>query len=117
MVRVSGGSFWAWCSAYKHLILSVSLIYGLRHRRDEDFEATTEARHNCRQLSRRLYHLRLNEIGRQRHLCVRPVDRAADERDFVASLNGRIADQRFQLANLGFNDRQRLGKCCVAVDR
>ena len=38
------------------------------------------------------------------------IDRAADERDFVASLDGRIADQRFQLADLGFNDRQRLGK-------
>ena len=33
-------------STYKHLILGVGLIDGLRHGRNEDFEPATEARHN-----------------------------------------------------------------------
>ena len=50
-------------STDKHLILTVGLIYGLRHRRDEYLEAAAEARHNRGQLARRFYHLRLDEIG------------------------------------------------------
>ena len=86
MVRVLVETCVARGSADEHLILSVDLINGLRRGRHENFEAAAEARHNRRQLSRRLDHFRLNEVGSRSDLLVRAVDRAANELHFVARL-------------------------------
>ena len=50
-------------STDKHLILGVGLVYGLWHWRNENLEATSEARHNSGNLPSRLNNLRLNEVG------------------------------------------------------
>ena len=50
-------------STDKHLILSVSLIDGLRYWSYENFEPAPEARHNRRQLARRLDNFPLHEVG------------------------------------------------------
>src|SRR5215211_7506733 len=90
----------SWKSTDEHLILGVSLINGLRHRRHENLEATAEARHNRRQLARRLYHLRLYIIRRQRHLLVRAIDRAANELAFLLSINRSHSNYPQQLDDL-----------------
>src|SRR5260370_14036668 len=82
-------------STYKHLILSVSLINRLRHRRNEDFKAAAEARHNSGQLAGRFYNLGLYEIGSQDNLSVSAINRATNQLNLITSLDGCIADQLF----------------------
>ena len=68
---------------YKHLILAVSLINGLRHWRNEDFEAAAKARHNRSEFARRLYNLRMYEVCGHCYLPMRAVDCPAHEFHFV----------------------------------
>ncbi len=71
-------------STDEHFIFSISLVNGLRRWRNENFEAAPKARHNRGNLARRFYHSRLNEGRGLRHLLVRLVNRAADERHLIA---------------------------------
>src|SRR5215813_1829521 len=100
MVRVLSEPGWSVCSTDIHLILSVRLINGLRHWRNEDLEAAAEARHNRGQLARRLYDLRLNEVCRECHLLLRAINRPANQFDFVTRFNRRVAHQHLQFRNL-----------------
>lgn len=93
-------------STDKHFIFSISFINGLRRGSDENFEAAPKARHNRSNLARRFYYSRLNEGRGLRHLAVRLVNRAADERNLVARRESRIADKQFQFAYFVFDDRQ-----------
>src|SRR6185295_8670247 len=104
----SGGIGLCFESTDKHLILCVSLINGLRHRRHEYLEATAEARHNRGQLAGRLYHLRLDEIRRCSHLPLRAVDCMTHELDLITSFDRRFAYQLFQFTPFTLNHCQRL---------
>jgi hypothetical protein len=77
-----GSSFssrcWRRWSTDKHLIVSVSLVNGLRYWRYENLEPATEARHNRGHFARRLDHFSLDEIGGGNNLIVRSVDCLAD---------------------------------------
>jgi hypothetical protein len=97
-------------STDKHLILSIGLVNGLRHGRYENFEPAPEARHNRRQLARRLDYLPLNEIGSGNDLVMRSIDRAAHQFDFVARLVRRLTHYFLQLADFIFDYRQRFRK-------
>src|SRR6267378_1868360 len=95
-------------STDKHLILSVSLVNGLRYWSYENFESATEARHNRSHLARRLDYFPLDEIGSGYNLIVCAVDRLADEFDFAASLVCRLAHHVFQFADFVFDYCKRL---------
>src|SRR6185369_9645952 len=101
---------WLKRSTDKHLVLAVCLINGLRYWSYENLESATEARHNCGQLARRLYHLRLNEVGSRHNLTVRAIDRAAHEFDFIPRFVRSVADHHLQLADFVFDNRKRLRK-------
>src|SRR5678816_2296502 len=99
MVRVYLSSQLIFQLADKHLILSVSLINGLRHWRNENLEAAAEARHNRGQLTRRLYDLRLNKVSGHNHLIVGSINSAANQLNLISSFNCSIADKRFKFGN------------------
>src|SRR6266536_2692417 len=96
-------------STDKHLILSISLVNGLRYRRYENFEPATEARHNRRQLAGRLDDPPLNEIGSGNNLLMCSINRAAHQFDFVARIVCRLTHYLFKLANFVLDDSQRFG--------
>ena len=84
-------------STDKHLILSVSLVNGLRYGRYKNFEPATEARHNRGYLACRLDHFPLDEISGSNDLIVRPVDRIADQLDLLSRLVLHLGKHREDL--------------------
>src|SRR5687768_13585798 len=91
-------------SADKHLILSISLINGLRYGRNKYFEPSTKARHNRGQFPRRLNHLALDEISGGNHLAVGSIDCVTYQFYFIARIDSRVTYQFFKLGNLALND-------------
>src|SRR6476619_2911701 len=107
-----GSSFckpgWRQKSTDKHLILSVSLVNGLRYRRYQNLESATEARHNRSHFARRLDHFSLNEISSGNNLIVRSIDCLADQLYFIAGTVCCVTHHHFQFANFVSDDRQRV---------
>src|SRR6185369_11379605 len=98
MVRVFGKQLEVE-STDEHLVLSVGLIDGLRHWRNENLEAAAETRHNCGHLSRRLDDFRLYEIGRHHNLIVCTIDCPAHQFNLIASFNCSVVNEVLQLCN------------------
>src|SRR3954451_17662327 len=87
------------CLSDKHLILSVTCIYGLRRGSQEDFESAAEARHNRRHLARGRNHLLLNEFSRRDHLMLSVIDRSTHQVHLVASFDSCVADDLFKFGD------------------